>query len=408
MLKKVARILEMKVCDACLGRQFAKLLTGYTNEERGKILRNALAFELDNKSIDHSKIDMSNFHNIKFRENKELEHKDGFSCDICGGFFQHGIEKYAKEALKKLEGIEFNTFLVGSRPSKKMLDQEEKIWKVGGIDTVEPMKAEINREVGKILEKMLKKKADLKKPDVVITLDLEKDKVELTINPVYIFGYYQKMKRGIPQSRWGTPGKYKTSVQEEIGKPFLKFAVDHKFHGAGREDIDALCLAYRPFVLELVQTKKRKLDLKKITKEINKSKIVKVSELKISDMEVVRKVKAARGDKTYRALIKVDKPLAKEDLTELKKLVGASINQRTPTRVVHRRADLMRERKVKSISTKYKDKKTFELVVKGGAGLYIKELISGDNGRTKPSVSEILGRKAVCKELDVIKIEKDI
>jgi len=37
-------------------------------------------------------------------------------------------------------------------------------------------------------------------------------------------------------------------------------------------------------------------------------------------------------------------------------------------------------------------------------GLYIKELISGDDGRTKPSISEILNTPAECIELDVLEV----
>ncbi len=38
-------------------------------------------------------------------------------------------------------------------------------------------------------------------------------------------------------------------------------------------------------------------------------------------------------------------------------------------------------------------------------GLYVKELVSGDEGRTKPNLAENLGVKAKIAELDVIKIE---
>ena len=36
--------------------------------------------------------------------------------------------------------------------------------------------------------------------------------------------------------------------------------------------------------------------------------------------------------------------------------------------------------------------------------MYVKELVHGDSGRTKPSISEILGNPAKVEELDVIKI----
>jgi len=101
----------------------------------------------------------------------------------------------------------------------------------------------------------------------------------------------------------------------------------------------------------------------------------------------------------------LNRPIKKNELKKLKSLVGI-INQRTPQRVLHRRADLMRRREVKAIKWKQINSKTIELTIKASAGLYIKELISGDDGRTRPSVAEALGHKAVCKELDVIGIER--
>jgi tRNA pseudouridine synthase 10 len=74
--------------------------------------------------------------------------------------------------------------------------------------------------------------------------------------------------------------------------------------------------------------------------------------------------------------------------------------------VLHRRADLERKREVKEIRWKFINPKTIELKIKCSAGLYVKELVSGDEGRTKPSVAEILGVPAKVKELDVIKIDK--
>ena len=38
-------------------------------------------------------------------------------------------------------------------------------------------------------------------------------------------------------------------------------------------------------------------------------------------------------------------------------------------------------------------------------GLYVKELVSGDEGRTKPSLSELLGAPALVEELDVINVD---
>ena len=56
------------------------------------------------------------------------------------------------------------------------------------------------------------------------------------------------------------------------------------------------------------------------------------------------------------------------------------------------------------VSYKVIDDTTFEMIIKGDGGLYIKELISGDEGRSNPSVADKLGVKTVCEQLDVIEV----
>ncbi len=404
MIDKIAKILEKPVCNNCLGRQFAQLLSGYTNKERGEVIRTFAAMLIDSNS--ELKCDMNNFHSYKFRYNKEaakLSLKKE-KCSICNNFFE-SIPKIAEKILKKTAKYQFRTFLIGSKISNDLLNREEELWEETGIDYCESLRAEVNREVGKALEKLSGKKADTTNPDIRILLDLENNKIDMQITPLFIFGYYQKLVRGIPQCKWGTPHKYRNSVEQIIGRPILKATkgFDCKFHGCGREDIDALCLGWRPFVIEITEPKIREIDLKKIIKEINKGK-VNVKHLKFADMKTVRLIKLAKPDKTYRAIIALEKPIDKKDLVKLKKLKGI-IKQRTPKRVLHRRADKLRKREVKDIKFKIINKKKIEITVTTEAGLYIKELISGDEGRTKPSVSELLGQKAVCKILDVIKIK---
>ena len=94
--------------------------------------------------------------------------------------------------------------------------------------------------------------------------------------------------------------------------------------------------------------------------------------------------------------------IREDDLDKLQSL--HIIQQRTPIRVSHRRADKIREKEVKELTTKYLDSHTFEMIIKTEGGLYIKELISSDEGRSNPSVSEVLGTQAICAELDVIEV----
>lgn len=404
MIEKVLKILEKPLCDHCLGRFYSGLLSGYTNEERGNFLRTILAMAIDSKNVDYSKIDSSNFYGFKFRINKDFSPLKPGKCFLCNNLFE-SLNDYANKAVKKLKDIEFNNFLVGSIVPSEILEKEEKLWEITRIDYVESIKSEINRELGKKIWDIIKKPVNFKNPDIVILLNLEKKDVEIKINSLFILGYYKKLKRGFPQCKWGTPGKYNTSIQEMIAKPVMKVAKGKEdfFHGYGREDVDARCLDWRPFVTEITEPKIRNFNLKKVEKKIDKR--IKVKLLKISDRFTVRRIKTEMGDKTYRVTVEFSKPVEKSELKKLNSLVGL-IHQRTPIRVSHRRADLIRKRLVKALKYKQINKKSIELTVKTNAGLYVKELVSGDTGRTKPSVSEILGVEARPRNLDVIKIEK--
>jgi tRNA pseudouridine synthase 10 len=415
--EKAIEILKDPICDNCLGRSWAGLLSGYSNEERGKIIRSFIAFLLDSgEKID---VYINNFYGFKFRNLKVTLQKPE-KCKICKNFFREKLEEKSNEIIKKLKGIEFDTFQLGTIPSDEMANEEEKLVDEIGGDFTEPIKTEINREIGKIIEKKTSKTFSSKNPDVTIILDLQNNRIKTEVRSLYIFGKYQKLKRGIPQTKWVCPncngkgcikckgiGKlYKTSVQEEIEKNFLKAAESKKskFHGAGREDIDARNLDWRPFVIELVKPNKRKIDLKKIEKISNKSKKVKIKNLKIADKDLVNEIKFAKIDKTYEAEVLFTKDIDKKKLKELKKLNKTVIMQQTPTRVVHRRANIIRKRMLKQISWKLVSKKKIVFKIRGESGLYIKELITGDEGRTKPNISEILGNKVKKISLDVIKI----
>ena len=95
-------------------------------------------------------------------------------------------------------------------------------------------------------------------------------------------------------------------------------------------------------------------------------------------------------------------PYDKDKLAILSEL--NEIHQQTPIRVSHRRADKVRIKHVLDLSCEVIDDTHFEMTIKTEGGLYIKELISGDEGRSQPNVADKLGVKAFCKQLDVIEV----
>ena len=390
------------ICNRCLGRNFAQLLSGITNEERGKIIRNYIAMLMD--SGEKFEVDKSNFFGINFHLNK-IKAKKPKECYACSSLFKE-LKKKAKLIVKKLNKYEYKTILVGCKLTPILLSKENEVWDKVGIEWCESLKTELNRELGKEISKLTGKNMNRRYPDITIIIDLNNDRIELNVRSIYVYGKYQKLVRNIPQTKWKKK-YYRTSVQEIIAKPILKQAKskESSFHGSGREDINVKCLGWRPFIIEILKPMKRKLNLKEARKNINKSKKVKIKNLKIVEKGLVRRIKSADHDKTYKALVVFENPV--KNLKKLNKLKDTYITQKTPVRVIKRRSDKTRRRRVKSLKYKLLSKKKIELRIKTQAGLYIKELINGDDGRTEPSVSSLLYNKVKNIELDVIKIHCD-
>ena len=203
--------------------------------------------------------------------------------------------------------------------------------------------------------------------------------------------------------------QYPESVDELIRDPVIEAARcdDTVFHGSGREDIDARMLGTgRPFVVEAVAPRIRTIELAKLEEEINKRAYgkVEVRDLAVTDKGMVEHLKKAPLEKTYSVLVELEDDVPEEKLKSvINELVGL-VKQRTPNRVAHRRADKVRTREVYDARLEKVADKTARITVVGSSGLYIKELVSGDQGRTKPSLAGVLRFDAKVAELDVINV----
>ncbi|USG99119.1 tRNA pseudouridine(54/55) synthase Pus10 [Thermococcus argininiproducens] len=385
IIEKAEKILEKyKLCNHCLGRAFGLLGKG-DNYIRGESIRLILNMEREIRG-----------------EDPLLEPQE---CELCNDIFKK-VKDLARLCYSKVSklGLEFDTFLVGSRIPREILGKENEIVENFELKYAEPINRELNRELGKILEVILQKTVNKNNPDVVFIVDPYNETVELQIKPLYIYGRYRKLVRGIPQ----TPLKgFKESVASIICKPFSNAAKGKSiFHGAGREDVDVRMLGNgRPFVVEIKKAVKRRINLQEIAKEINKSGKVEVLDLRFINREEAEKILTSNHKKEYEALVYVEESVSEKEVEKVvKALKDTIIHQRTPKRVLGRRADIVRVRKVHEITGNLIDEKHFKLRLITDGGLYIKELISGDDGRTSPSVTEILGKKAWCEKLDVLNI----
>ena len=386
------------ICRNCLGRKLSKSVEGTNNVERADKVCEELGIDLSDAD-----------------------------CVVCGNLFDKlddDLYKKIDDKINQLE-VEFDTFLVGSKIDKEIQKRDDELSEKFDLG-VETIKKEVNRLIGLKIWEIYDKEAEFEAQDIVFSINLiGKPKVKIQINPLYVEGRYNKYKRGIPQTKWPctkckgrgceecsfTGKQYPESVEELISEHFLKLTRgrEAKFHGAGREDIDVLMLGSgRPFVLEIKEPKIRKLDLEKLEHEINEINEGKTAyhDLHVCERRRKAEIKQSSPDtyKVYEALVKCDGPFDESKLDELLEL--NEIHQQTPLRVLRRRADKVRIKHVLDLSYDVIDEVTFTMQIKTEGGLYIKELISGDEGRSNPNVSEILGVKAICEQLDVIEVSE--
>lgn len=388
---------KYKLCNHCLGRLFAKVETNITNQIRGKTIRAKL--------IDQKKIKINN-------------------CELCSGLLGE-IYHFADIISESLSNYEFETFLIGSKVDEDIIDKERELIEFIKTSYSETIKTEINRETGKILEEKLGKEVDFEKPSIMVVIDTSYNDVSLQIASLYVYGRYKKFSREIPQTKWfckicrgkgckkcNYTGKlYDNSVEELIAEKILKETKgsDESFHGSGREDVDVRMLGNgRPFVIEIINPRIRDIDLAKIKSQINNENkdIIEVFNLRFSNKKDIFRLKDSRFKKTYRIIMKCDKSLNNEKLKKVTQtLRGSKIGQLTPSRVAHRRADLIRERYIYNCNLESVGGTIAILTLEAESGTYIKELVSGDNGRTKPSMSDLIGAPCKVTELDVIEIK---
>ena len=251
---------------------------------------------------------------------------------------------------------------------------------------------------------------------------------ELPPGKVFIEGRYRKLTRDLPQTVFYCPqckghprrrkkcercegfGKLtRDSVQELIGWVIgaaLKTR-KNKFHGAGREDIDVRMLGNgRPFVIEFINPKDLSVDLAELEGEINRRNEgrLEIEGLHWSEKARVRVLKETQHAKDYQALIEVGGEAREELFSEL---IGKriEIEQQTPQRVAHRRADKVPRRWIELLSAETtEDESRWLIQIRTQHGTYVKEAVTGEAGSTRPSLGELAGAECRCVELDVLDI----
>ena len=312
-------------------------------------------------------------------------------------------------SLQKIWGdVEFDSFEIGIS------------WPIGEEYSIEFKHGVRDRLIEKITTEFHKKHVS-DYAQAYFLIDFKKEAIFLRLRPAFIQGNYCKYSREIAQTEHfcrhcmgkgcgecnHTGHVLSNSVEQILAKTIVPEFKSNQLvlHGAGREDGDVLMLGKgRPFVLEVVCATKTNVDLKKLERDINAStKLISVNSLKLVDEKQVALVKNSVHDKVYHAIVGCEEKINFEKIkTLLNKKI--EVEQRTPKRVAKRRVDMIRDKEITLLEIKEVNECKFELKLLTSHGTYVKEFISGDKERTKPSLSSLIKNKCVCKQLDVLEI----
>jgi tRNA pseudouridine synthase 10 len=312
-------------------------------------------------------------------------------------------------SLQKIwDGVDFESFQIGIS------------WPVGEEYAIE-FKYGVRDRIIEMISSEFDKKHVSAGEDAYFLVDFNKNSIFLRLKPLFIGGNYCKFSRELAQTEHfcrfcmgkgcgechQTGHTLENSVEQILSKIICPFVESTQLvmHGAGREDGNVLMLGKgRPFVLELVCAKKRKIDLKKLEKLVNSSTdLISINSLEIVDEAQVAIVKNSVHEKKYLAFVACEEKI---NFEKLKNLINKKIevDQQTPLRVSKRRVDMLRKKEITVLGIKKIDEKNFELKILTSHGTYVKEFISGDEERTNPSLFSLIENKCECKQLDVIEI----
>jgi tRNA pseudouridine synthase 10 len=383
-----------KICDFCIGRLFTISKNDKNYQKNGKEIR---------ESYKIKKILMKN-------------------CELCDGIFKE-VSLYKKMIFNTLTSYEFNSFVIGFKIDEDLIKREQKIISLFDNFSGESIKNTLQRIIGLYIERKTNIPVNFEHPDIMIIFNTMFNAISLQIKPLYIYGRYNKFERGIPQTKWFcrtcrgkgckrcnyTGTLYKTSIEELIKTPFIQQTEgqDESFHGSGREDIDVRMLGNgRPFVLEIIEPKIRTINLEYVQNIINKSTRIQISELQFTNKNEIKRLKEAKFHKVYHVKIQGKKRFKTENLKKVAlALRGKIIEQFTPTRVEKRRANKIRKRQIYNCTVLEVDGAMATFAIESESGTYIKELVTGDDGKTKPNISELIGQPCTVVNLDVMEIK---
>ncbi|MEM4566930.1 MAG: tRNA pseudouridine(54/55) synthase Pus10 [Sulfolobales archaeon] len=418
IISKAVEILrKYPLCSRCLGRLFAKYGLGLSNITRGNAIKVLLLMEL-HRLITNDVGNLSLLKGISSNVGVMPQLISRYSgttprgskCYICSNKIEEVISKLVQDIISELERFKVRNFIISVRKGSEMERRELEIITEFNLDSWESIRRELKRELGKKVKALLNIEPEFRYPDVSVLVDLDTLDVRIIPTPTYILCRYVKLGRRVSQVRWVSKDgvrKYPIAV-EDVVEPLIKLfdAEELQLHTIGREDVDVRVLGSgRPLVIELKQAKDKRVGIEEVAKSVPHNELITLLIDRYAEPKYIREFKSKKALKVYRLLILSKKPLSSEEAELLvREFSNRVVRQKVPTRILRRRDDTVHLKRIYDIKVRLVDEHLIEMLVKCDDGLYVKELVHGDGGRTYPNMAEVLNSDLTILEVDVIDI----
>ena len=327
-------------------------------------------------------------------------------CYICQGLMDN-LDVIANSILAAVKAFEFDTFLIGATLSTQIYEREDTMRARLKIRGKESIKHYLTRELGMRLARLARKKVEYRKPDITITLTVDKDNnvdVAVISRPLAFSGVYIKRSRGLPQKQdkcascigkgcnscnySGLSGS--DSVEGIIAKELVRITRGQtpKFTWIGSEDPSSLVLGSgRPFYVRIFNPKKRKLKNKTIKGKGITAMLNLINDIPIIQPRFIVKTKIH---------IKCQNMLTKKILKKINSLSGSKVSFENKLKIGIK--------SIHSVRVRQLDSNQFILTIIAEGGLMIKQLVGGEE-YMKPNISDTLGAKCECVMFDILDVQ---
>ncbi len=398
------------LCDNCLGRLFARLGRGLTNDARGRAIKTVILMNLFTRySASEKNRLISELREFALRGGEPfkttLEKLTGEKiseekCFICGSYIRDYFNEYSERSVRILEREGLRKFLIGVSVPNEIIGREESIAREFRIDSWESIKNELKREIGKrIRDKGYS--PDFEDPDIVIIIDIGTGAIVSTYPSALYLLRVAKLEKGYRLRR--ASGSLENLLIDKLSVYEPSYIKLHLLARDSRNYIIREPGIYA--VLEIHSPRRGKPpveELRGVLKNLYPFKIEVISRVSKKDIyelsqrltKIVYEIKLT--------------PRGTIDLDRIEKIMSESkgtiyITQMTPSRFLDKLGERIRRGQV--VIREYKYENGFiRIIVQLDKHLFPEEFVSGDNGRTEPCLASILGIELEINEISILDI----